>query len=152
MMSIKFMKFLVLGLVMLGLCNTAAAGSPQENQVIISAVDTVNSKKCKVADNVKFKIAEATIPANREIAVGTEVIGKVIAVKRASGWGCPGKLTIEFQGIRESVKNSSLTVLPLEIRGHKPNFFVQFSLLGGFVKGNQAEIKAGDKFLLKIKE
>jgi len=117
----------------------------------LSASDAVSSNANALHDIIHFKTVEAIKFADGfELPGGTPVEGEITKIKKSSGWGCPGKLEITVSEIKTAVG----TTLPLkavcEIRGQAPNFFVQYSLLGGFVKGHAAKIEPGAVLLLTI--
>ena len=153
----KTMKdFILLGICLaIMLLPKISAASPQvkaESAAYkVCAQESISSKNNRLNDVVRFKTMQAiNLEDGRTIPADTVLSGTLTKVKKASGWGCSGALEINFAKLED--KNGQL--IPAEAhlkkRGAAPNFFVQFSLLGGLVKGNEAVIKAGDVLSLSL--
>jgi hypothetical protein len=117
-----------------------------DNTCKVYALDSLSSKNAIVGQEIHFKLCDSlTLSPTIQIPADSILTGKILKVEKGSGWGCPGKLsihikfddTIPFQG-------------ELNLHGTPPNFFIQFSLFGGFIKGENAEIIAGNIHSLKI--
>ena len=145
----------------LGLLLSASIGSaatPEKTELPatasvlkLSATEAVSSNANALHDIVHFKTVEAIKLADgSELPAGSPVEGEITKIEKSSGWGCPGKLEITVSAVKTAAGKS----LPLnavgEKRGQAPNFFVQYSLLGGFVKGQAAKIEPGAVLLLTI--
>lgn len=156
----KLKACLVLGICLGMMLNSnIVLASPQEKAesteyvIELCAVDAVSSKKNALHEVVTFKTVENVTLGNAlTIPAGTELCGTITKVKKASGWGCPGKIKLDFTEIKANNGVGVPIKAQLEKRGKSPNFFVQISLLGGFVKGNEAMIKPGDVFKLQVRQ
>ena len=148
--------------ILLGICLAimllpkVSAASPQVKtesmDYKVCAQEGISSKSSRLNDVVHFKTMQAiTLEDGRTIPAGAVFSGTLIKDKKASGWGCPGALEINFTKLADKDGQPIPVEAHLKKRGAAPNFFVQFSLLGGLVKGNEAVIKAGDAFTLSVR-
>lgn len=126
----------------------------QKDTVIkVQAVETVNSIKNKQNETVQFKVKEDVLINDvLVIPAQTVVYGTITKVKKGSAWANPGQIEIAFSEVSTPAGNSVPVRGLLYKCGKKPNFFVQFSLLGVFVKGKEAVIEAGTEVELAVKE
>lgn len=117
-------------------------------QISVQAMDTLDSRTATPGTLVHFKLCEKLVlsPAD-ELNAGTILTGRLVQVKKGSGWGCPGKMRIRIELPAEAKKQGEVF-----LRGTAPNFFVQVSLLGGLVKGKNAVCTSGSRYLLKISD
>lgn len=117
----------------------------------LSAKEAVSSNANVLHDIVHFKTVETIKLADgSELPAGTPVEGEITKIKKSSGWGCPGKLEITVSAVKTAAGKSLPLKAVCEKRGQAPNFFVQYSLLGGFAKGHAAKIEPGAVLLLTV--
>lgn len=155
-MTIKKIMLVCLMLIFAGNTGLAAEKekkSSSENMLKNCAVDMVNSRNNRVDDVIRFTaMEEFKIDEVRIIPKGAEICGRITKIKKAGGWGQPGKIKINFDKIEVGFGKILPLSMVLEKRGQNPNFFVQFSLFGGLVKGKQAIIRPNDVFCLAVKK
>lgn len=112
----------------------------------VYALDSLSSKNAFVGQELHFKLCDTlTISPTTQIIADSILTGNITKVEKGSGWGCPGKLSIQV-----NLGNNLPLQGKLDLHGTPPNFFIQFSLLGGFIKGKNAEIIAGNIYSLKL--
>ena len=130
-------------LLLLCLCiapaTTSAAAVDQ-----VRSLDTLTPAAAVVGNILHFELCQDIVLPAETLKKGSPVIGTIREVKKPGGWGCPGKITLEISTEKAPAFAS------LVQRGTPPNFFVQFSLLGGFIKGKPAAIHAGDTYPLAL--
>ena len=115
-------------------------------QISVQAMDTLNSRTATPGTLVHFKLCEKLVlPSANELNAGTILTGRLVQVKKGSGWGCPGKMLIHVELPAEAQKQGEVF-----LRGTAPNFFVQVSVLGGLVKGKNAICTTGSRYSMKI--
>ena len=147
--------------ILLGIClaimllpkvSTASPQVKAENvDYKVCAQEDISSKNNRLNDVAHFKTMQAiTLEDGRTIPADAVLSGTLTKTKKASGWGCPGALEINFTKLTDKDGQPIPLAAHLQKRGAAPNFFVQFSLLGGLIKGNEAVIKAGDVLSLSV--
>jgi len=121
------------------------------NIIKITSIDKVSTKVNKLGEKVGFKVKEDVIVDNRTIIEkDCKVFGTITKLNKAAAWKHDGNIEITFS----EVMAKDGTAIPVEgvlkAYGKKPNFFVQYSLMGAFFKGKQISIKPGTEAILKI--
>lgn len=141
-------KFIVIGgLLIAGLLPVSAAAAPAATEAAghyeVCALETLDSRTAAEGDKVRLQLGQ-DMP-EYQLHRGDVLIGTVVKAKQGSGWGCPGKLLLQAE-----LAKQPLIYGQVSLHGTPPNFFVQFSLLGAFVKGKKAVLKAGKDYPLRI--
>ncbi|MDF2500797.1 MAG: hypothetical protein K0Q77_1511 [Anaerosporomusa subterranea] len=138
---------------------TATASMPQDLLIAkgtiikVQTVDAISSQKNKRNEKVHFRVIEdITVGEVTVVPVNTDVEGVITKVKKAGPWGRSGQIEV----VISEVKSKDGHLLPvsgmLRLYGDKPNILIKYSLVGGFIKGKEAVVKAGVEVNLQIKE
>ena len=119
--------------------------------ITIMSIDKISTKENKLGEKVAFKVKENFILDNRTIIEkDSKVFGTITKLNKAAAWKHDGNIEITFS----EVMAKDGTAIPVEgvlkAYGKKPNFFVQYSLMGAFFKGKQISIEPGTEAILKI--
>lgn len=125
----------------------------QDTLLKIRSVDKISTKANKQGEKVHFSVADDLISGNRTIIQkNSDVIGTITKLNKAGAWDHDGSIVVNFSEIAAKDGHSIPVEGTLKVSGKKPNIFVQYSLMGVFVKGKQVTIEAGTEAFLKIKE
>jgi len=145
----KKIFFLILTMLLLA---TPVLASPEKQPGLpaanceVCALDTLDSGHAFNGQTVRFRLCQdITLPPDTTLKAGEILTGTITQVEKGSAWGCPGKLTLQTP----LSKNSPLYG-KISLRGTPPNFFIQVSLFGVFIKGQNAKIITGKNYLMQI--
>lgn len=119
----------------------------------IKSVDKISTKVNKQGDKVHFTVADDLIRGHQTIIQkNSDVIGTITKLNRAGAWDYNGNIVVTFSEIVAKDGRAIPVEGTLKVSGKKPNIFVQYALMGVFVKGKQVTIEPGTEAFLKIKE
>lgn len=125
----------------------------RDTLIKIKSVDKISTKANKQGDKVHFTVADDLISGNKTIIQkNSDVIGTITKLNKAGAWDHDGSIAVTFSEIVAKDGHSIPVEGTLKVSGKKPNIFVQYALMGVFVKGKQVTIEAGTEAFLKIKE
>lgn len=124
-----------------------------KNIIKVVSIDKISTKENKLGERVAFKVKDDVIIDNRTIiAKDSKVFGTITKLNKAAAWKHDGNIEITFS----EVMAKDGRIIPVEgvlkAYGKKPNFFVQYSLMGVFFKGKQIPVEPGTEVVLKSSE
>jgi hypothetical protein len=119
----------------------------------VELTEEVSSKRNKLGDTVYFQITHDVLVED-VIVIPAKTQGKAVVTKVKQA-GCRDK-DGQIEVIVDNVEAAGGNIIPVRGKiqelGGKQNFFIKFSLAGFLIKGKEAKLSQGRKFLLIVAE
>lgn len=119
---------------------------PPADSFAVCALDTLDSGHAVNGQTIRFRLCQdITLTPDTTLKAGEILTGTITKAEKGSAWGCPGKLTLQAPLCSDAHMYGKIS-----LHGVPPNFFIQVSLFGVFIKGQNAKISAGKNYSMQI--